>query len=118
MDTKEPLSQEPPPGDANQVQPVPVLSPSDQPYYISYNITDPILTYHLYICHWYSENIDKFIQYNYDHKSLSQEVPPHGDQQAQPVLEVPPAAPSGASATFSETLTQEEVEVSTIQSYF
>ena len=49
MDTKEPLSQEPPPGDANQVQPVPVLSPSDQPYYINaaYNITDPILTYHL-----------------------------------------------------------------------
>ena len=51
MDTKEPLSQEPPPGDANQFQPVPVLSPSDQPYYINagYNITDPILTHHLYI---------------------------------------------------------------------
>ena len=41
----------------------------------------------------------------------SQEVPPHRDQQAQPVPEVPPAAPSSASETFSETLTQEEVEL-------
>ena len=102
MDTKEPLSQEPPPGDANQVQPVPVLSPSDQPYYINagYNITDSILTYHLYLCHWYLVNIVNFIQYNYDHKSLSQEVPPHREQRAQPVPEVSPAAPSSASATF------------------
>ena len=113
MDTQEPLSQEPPRGDANQVRPVPVLSASDQPYYINaaYNITDSILTDHLYICQWYTENIDKFIQYNYDHKSLSQEVPLHRDQQAQPVPEVPPADPSSASATFSETLTQEEVEL-------
>ena len=52
-------------------------------------------------------------------ESPSQEVPPHRDQQAQPVPEVPPAAPSSASATFSETLTQEEVELeSKIQSYF
>ena len=44
-------------------------------------------------------------------ESPSQEVPPHRDQQAQPVPEVPPAAPSSASETFSETLTQEEAEL-------
>ena len=44
-------------------------------------------------------------------ESPSQEVPPHRDQQAQPVPEIPPAAPSSASATVSGTLTQEEVQL-------
>ena len=60
--------------DANQIQSISGFFFSIRP------ARDSILTYHVYIWYWSKDIMEKFIQNIYDHQSLSQEVPPHGDQ--------------------------------------